>query len=60
MNGITMTHWRLSEVILPINTYQGNIDIIQGEKDNYKNLASVFQLVLLILCYRPLISTSIR
>ena len=32
INGMTMTHWRLSE---------GNIDIIEGEKDNYKNLASV-------------------
>jgi len=30
--GRTMTHWRLSE---------GNIDIVEGDKDNYKNLASV-------------------
>lgn len=29
INGQVMTHWRLSE---------GNIDIIDGEKDNYKNL----------------------
>lgn len=29
INGKIMTHWRLSE---------GNIDIIEGEKDNYKNL----------------------
>lgn len=32
INGKVMTHWRLSE---------GNIDIIDGQKDNYKNLASV-------------------
>jgi peptide deformylase len=32
INGHSMTHWRLSE---------GNIDIIDSEKDNYKNLASV-------------------
>ena len=31
LNGRTMTHWRLSE---------GNIDIIDGQKDNYKNLQS--------------------
>lgn len=29
INGRTMTHWRLSE---------GNIDIIDGAKDQYKNL----------------------
>lgn len=28
LNGRTMTHWRLSE---------GNIDVIDPEKDNYKN-----------------------
>ncbi|CDW90117.1 peptide deformylase [Stylonychia lemnae] len=31
IDGRTMTHWRLSE---------GNIDIIDSEKDNHKNLAS--------------------
>ena len=32
LNGRTMTHWRASE---------GNIDIIDGEKDNYKHTQSV-------------------
>ena len=31
VNGKTMTHWRLSE---------GNLDIIEGHKDHYKNLQS--------------------
>lgn len=31
INGKTMTHWRLSE---------GNLDIIEGHKDHYKNLQS--------------------
>lgn len=29
INGKTMTHWKLSE---------GNIDVISGHKDHYKNL----------------------
>lgn len=32
INGKTMTHWRLSE---------GNIDIINGEEDNYKHMKAV-------------------
>jgi hypothetical protein len=31
INGKTLTHWRLSE---------GNLDIIEGHKDHYKNLQS--------------------
>jgi Polypeptide deformylase len=31
VNGKTMTHWRLSE---------GNLDIIEGHKDHYKNMQS--------------------
>jgi peptide deformylase len=32
INGKTMTYWRLSE---------GNIDVIEGHQDSYKNLMSV-------------------
>jgi hypothetical protein len=32
INGLTMTHWRLSE---------GKIDLIDEDKENYKNLQSV-------------------
>ena len=32
INGMAMTHWRLSE---------GKIDIIDSDKDSYKNLQSV-------------------
>ena len=39
INGKSMTHWRLSE---------GNIDIIEGKKDEYKNLASVFLIFFII------------
>jgi Polypeptide deformylase len=34
IDGRTMAHWRLSE---------GNIDVIDSEKDNYKNLRGVIK-----------------